>query len=80
MQFLKQLTYLDKIEKALGILLEDPSDYITDIVTAVEDEMDCGPWPDEIYEELFLHTEEDKIDLNLLYNKITKLRDNKDDE
>lgn len=73
----KQLSWVSKLEQALGqIILDEPADAITDMVDAIEKAFNTTPWPDEFYEEIF-QSDDSKIDLDLLYNKIIELKTNK---
>ena len=73
----KQLSWLSKLEQALGgVILYGPADGITDMVDAIEKAFDTTPWPDEFYEEIF-QQDDNKINLDLLYNKIIELKTDK---
>ena len=70
----KQLNWLSKLEQALGgIILDEPTEAITDMVDAIEKAFDTTPWPDEFYKEIF-QPDDSKINLDLLYNKIIELK------
>lgn len=73
----KQLSWLSKLEQALGrIILDEPTDAITDMVDAIEKAFDTPLWPEEFYEEIF-QPDDSKINLDLLYNKIIELKTDK---
>ena len=70
----KQLSWLSKLEQALGgVILDEPADAITDMVDAIEKSFGTTPWPDEFYEEIF-QPDDNKINLDILYNKIIELK------
>lgn len=73
----KQLSWLSKLEQALGgVILDEPTDAITAMVDAIEKAFGTTPWPDEFYEEIF-QPDDNKINLDLLYNKIIELKTDK---
>ena len=73
----KQLSWLSKVEQALGgVILDEPAGAITDMIDAIEKAFDTTPWPDEFYEEIF-QQDDNKINLDLLYNKIIELKTDK---
>ncbi len=57
-----QDAYIGKIENALNIILEDAWKPMTDILDALEEEMDCGVWEDEVFDKIF-NTEEKPSDI-----------------
>jgi len=57
-----QDAYIGKIEDALGVTLEDAWKPMTDILDALEYEMDCGIWEDEVFDRIF-NTEEKPSDI-----------------
>lgn len=70
----KQLSWLSKLEQALGgVILDEPADAITDMIDAIEKSFCTTPWPDEFYEEIF-QPDDNKINLDILYNKIIELK------
>ena len=74
---IKQLGWISKLEQALGgIILDEPADAITDMVDAIEKSFGTTPWPDEFYEEIF-QPDDNKINLDILYNKIIELKTDK---
>ena len=73
----KQLSWLSKLEQALGgVILDEPAYAITDMVDAIEKAFDTTPWPDEFYEDIF-QPDDNKINLDILYNKIIELKTDK---
>ena len=54
--------YISKIENVLSVTLEDAWKPMTDILDALEDEMDCGVWEDEVFDKIF-NTDEKPSDI-----------------
>ena len=46
------------------------------MVDAIEKAFDTTPWPDEFYEDIF-QPDDNKINLDILYNKIIELKTDK---